>query len=126
MTSDLSYTSDRPNELTNNVIGKEENKQALPNVVTTVTEAKQGARYIKKRIGNELTRKILEYNGISIEQLPKQRSVISICPKCNFTNILENKYCASCSYPLTPEAYDEIKRNEEKRFIELERKYSNK
>jgi len=102
VTSDLSYTSDRPNELTNNVIGKEENKQALPNVVTTVTEAKQGARYIKKRIGNELTRKILEYNGISIEQLPNQISVFFIFPNSIFTNILQNKYCSSCSYPLTP------------------------
>ena len=88
--------------------------------------SKQGARYIKKRMGNELKNKILEYNGILIEQLPKQRSTISICPKCNFTNILENKYCTSCSYLLSPEAYDEIKQNEEKRFIELKRKYTNK
>jgi integrase/recombinase XerD len=29
--------------------------------------SKQGSRYIKKRMGNELKSKILEYNGISID-----------------------------------------------------------
>ena len=27
---------------------------------------------------------------------------------------LENKYCSKCSYPLKPEAYDELKEKEEK------------
>jgi integrase/recombinase XerD len=35
--------------------------------------SKQGTRYIKKRMGNELKNKILAYNGISIEPLTKQR-----------------------------------------------------
>ena len=42
--------------------------------------SKQGSRYIKKRMGNELKNKILEYNGISVEPLKKQKpTVISIC-----------------------------------------------
>ena len=28
-------------------------------------------------------------------------------------NPLENKYCSKCSYPLKPEAYDELKEKEE-------------
>ena len=35
--------------------------------------SKQGSRYIKKRMGNELKNKILEYNGISVEPLKKQK-----------------------------------------------------
>ena len=35
----------------------------------------------------------------------------------------ENKYCSKCSYPLKPEAYEEIKMEEEKRIKELEAKY---
>ena len=31
----------------------------------------------------------------------------------NFVNPLENKYCSKCSYPLKPEAYDELKEKEE-------------
>ena len=84
--------------------------------------SKQGARYIKKRMGNELKNKILEYNGILIEQLPKQRSTISICPKCNFTNILENKDCTSCGCLLLPEAYDEIKQKGKKKVYRIEEK----
>ena len=37
-------------------------------------------------------------------------------------NTLENKYCSKCSYPLTYEAFDLLKQNEEQRFIDLENK----
>ena len=87
--------------------------------------SRQGSRYINKRMGNELKNKILEHSGISIEPLKKQTSVPT-CPRCNVVNIVENKYCCSCSYPLSIQAYDEIKQNEEKRYLELERKYINK
>jgi integrase/recombinase XerD len=88
--------------------------------------SKQGSRYIKKRMGNELKNKILEYNGISIDPLKIQKPTVSNCPKCDLVNALENRYCSKCSYPLSPEAYDQIKQDEEKRFIEMEKKYTNK
>ncbi len=41
------------------------------------------------------------------------------CPRCELVNAIENKYCSKCSYPLKPEAYDEIKalENIEIKFI---------
>lgn len=32
----------------------------------------------------------------------------------------DNKYCSKCSYPLIPQAYDEIKEKEETRIKKLE------
>ena len=40
-------------------------------------------------------------------------------------NQYENAFCSKCSYPLKPEAYDEIKGMEEKRIKTLEQKYEN-
>jgi len=92
---------------------------ALKKKVRWSMNSKQGSRYIKERMGNELKNKILEYNGISINPLAKQKPSISNCPRCTLVNALENKYCSSCSYPLSPEAFEQIKQNEEKRFIEM-------
>ena len=47
------------------------------------------------------------------------------CPRCELVNAIENKYCSKCSYPLKPEAYDEIKELEEKRIETLQQKYEN-
>ena len=77
-------------------------------------------------MGNELKNKILEYNGISVEPSKIQKPAVSNCPRCELVNALENKYCSKCSYPLSPEAYDQIKQDEEKRFIEMEKKYTDK
>jgi integrase/recombinase XerD len=56
----------------------------------------------------------------------KKKTSIIDCPKCEFVNnAIENKYCSKCSYPLKPEAYDEIKGMEEKRIKTLEQKYEN-
>ena len=88
--------------------------------------SKQGIRYIKNRMGNDLKNKILEYNGISVEPSKKQKPSVSACPRCEYVNPLENKYCSKCSYPLTPEAFEQIKQEEENRFIELEKKYTQK
>jgi integrase/recombinase XerD len=77
-------------------------------------------------MGNELRNKILEYNGISIESLKKQKPTVSNCPRCELVNPVDNKYCSKCSYPLSPEAFDMIKQDEEKRFVELEKKYTEK
>jgi len=97
---------------------------ALKKKVRWSMNSKQGSRYIKIRMGNELKNKILEYNGIEIEQLANKKPSILNCPRCNLTNAHGNKYCSICSYPLIPEAFEEIKQSEGERFEQLERKYS--
>lgn len=89
---------------------------ALKKKVRWSMNSKQGSRYIKKRMGNELKNKILEYNGIISEDIHKKRPSIANCPRCELVNALENKYCSKCSYPLVPEAFDQIKQNEENRL----------
>ena len=85
--------------------------------------SKQGSRYIKRRMGNELKNKILEYNGIITEETQKKKPLQSICPRCDLSNVLENEYCSKCSYPLKPEAFDEIKEEENQKIMELEARY---
>ena len=75
--------------------------------------SRQGSRYIKKRMGNELKNKILQHDGIISENEVIKKPTIQTCPRCEFVNTFENKYCSKCSYPLKPEAYDEIKQSEE-------------
>jgi ribosomal protein L37E len=83
--------------------------------------SKQGTRYIKNRLGNDLKEKILQYNGIVSENGTKKKNSIIDCPRCEFVNnAIKNKYCSKCSYPLKPEAYDEIKTAEDKRMKILE------
>ena len=98
---------------------------ALKKKVRWSMNSKQGSRYIKRRMGNDLKQKILVYNGIvpppDIERKP---SVLS-CPRCNLVNAVENKYCSECSYPLVPSAFDEIKLAEELKFSKLEEKHEN-
>ncbi|HEX5187682.1 MAG TPA: hypothetical protein VFV86_12410 [Nitrososphaeraceae archaeon] len=96
---------------------------ALKKKVRWSMNSKQGSRYIKRRMGNELKSKILEYNGIISEETQRKKPLVLNCPRCSLVNILENKYCSKCSYPLKPEAFDEIKQSEENRFKELEEKY---
>jgi len=70
--------------------------------------SKQGARYIKRRMGNDLKQKILVQNGsISEQQVEKKLSLLN-CPRCSLVNAIDNKYCSKCSYPLVPSAFDEI------------------
>ena len=88
--------------------------------------SKQSSRYIKTRMGNELKNKILEYNGIVVDSAKKQKPSVLNCPRCELTNALENKYCSKCSYPLTPEAFDQIKQGEEHRLMEMEKRYTEK
>ena len=87
--------------------------------------SRQGSRYIKNRMGNELKTKILIQNGIISENHIEKKQLILNCPRCELSNALENKYCSKCSYPLKPEAYDDIKANEEVRIKKIEDKYEN-
>jgi len=73
--------------------------------------SKQGSRYIKRRMGDDLKNQILARNGIiSEESVAAQRkpSVLT-CARCSLVNAVDNKFCSKCSYPLTPQAYEEIK-----------------
>lgn len=82
----------------------------------------QSSRYIKRRMGEQLKKEILVRNGILSAEESKEKPVIINCPRCSFINQNEIKYCSKCSYPLKPEAYDEIKENEDKRIKVLEQK----
>jgi len=65
-------------------------------------------------MGDELKNEILVRNGIIQETDIKNKVSILNCPRCQLVNVIENKYCSKCSYPLKPEAYDEIKTAEDK------------
>ena len=96
---------------------------ALKKKVRWSMNSRQGTRYIKTRLGNELKEKILQYNGITSSNEVK-KSVVLNCPRCELVNSIENKYCSICSYPLKPEAYEEIKNDEDRKLKELEAKHS--
>jgi integrase/recombinase XerD len=85
----------------------------------------QSSRYIKRRMGEQLKKEILVRNGILSAEDSKENSVVVVCYRCALVNAIENKYCSKCSYPLKPEAYDEIKGLEEKRIKTLEQNYEN-
>jgi integrase/recombinase XerD len=96
---------------------------ALKKKVRWSMNSKQGSRYIKRRMGNELKNKILEYNGIiSDSEIQKTPSVLT-CPRCSLVNAILNKYCSKCSYPLVPSAFDEIKEAENAKIQAMSEKY---
>jgi ribosomal protein L40E len=74
-------------------------------------------------MGEQLKKEILVRNGILSTEESKEKLVVVVCYRCALVNAIENKYCSKCSYPLKPEAYDEIKESEEKRIKSLEQKY---
>jgi ribosomal protein L40E len=87
--------------------------------------SKQGSRYIKRRMGNDLKNQILVHNGIITEEaavMQRKPSVLT-CPRCNLVNAIENKYCSKCSYPLVPSAFDEIKEAENAKVQGMAEKY---
>lgn len=96
---------------------------ALKKKVRWSMNSRQGARYIKNRMGNELKNKILVQNGIIQDEKIQKRYTVLSCPRCQLVNADENKYCSKCSYPLKPEAYEEIKKQEEIRINTLETQY---
>ena len=83
----------------------------------------QSSRYIKRRMGEQLKKEILVRNGILSAEESKEKPVVIVCYRCAFINQHDNKYCSKCSYPLKPEAYDEIKSEEDKRIGTLQQKY---
>ena len=97
---------------------------ALKKKVRWSMNSKQGIRYIKRRIGDDLKNQILVRNGIISENEVKKKPSVHICPRCELVNTRESKYCSKCSYPLIYQAFDEIKMEEDKKFKELEQRYS--
>ena len=85
--------------------------------------SKQGSRYIKRRMGNDLKQKILVQNGIMSEQQIERKPSILNCPRCSLVNAIDNKYCSKCSYPLIPSAFEEIKEAESRKMQEIQQKY---
>jgi hypothetical protein len=86
--------------------------------------SKQGIRYIKRRIGDDLKNQILIRNGIISENEIKKKPSIHLCGRCRFVNSFENKLCSSCSYPLTPSAFEEMKSEEERKLKIIEEKHA--
>ncbi len=74
-------------------------------------------------MGDELKQKILVHSGIIIEDQIKKRRQILVCPRCDDVNAIDNKVCSKCSYPLSPESYDEIKSAEDAKFKVLQDEY---
>jgi len=97
---------------------------ALKKKVRWSMNSKQGSRYIKTRMGNDLKNQILEQNGIITLDDKTCRVLNVLCPRCDFVNIHENKYCSQCSYPLSPSAYEEIKKSEEEKYIHLQESHT--
>lgn len=90
--------------------------------------SRQPARYIKNRMSKNLKRRILAEYGIETdddESLRVKQSANN-CPRCKFVNIIENLYCAQCSYPLSDAAYTDIKKEELAKIKEMESKYEEK
>ena len=97
---------------------------ALKKKVRWSMNSKQGSRYIKRMMGNDLKNQILVHNGIIPEESAAAQRKPSVlgCARCSLVNAVDNKFCSKCSYPLTPQAYEEIKAEEDKKFKALERK----
>jgi integrase/recombinase XerD len=96
---------------------------ALKKKVRWSMNSKQGSRYIKRRMGNDLKTQILIHNGILLERDVYKRPSVLNCPRCNLVNAIDNKYCSKCSYPLVPSAFEEIKAAEDIKIISLQKKY---
>jgi integrase/recombinase XerD len=73
---------------------------ALKKKVRWCMNSRQGARYIKRRMGNDLKRQILVHNGVLTEEEIQKKPSVTFCPRCSLVNALDNKYCSKCSYPL--------------------------
>jgi integrase/recombinase XerD len=96
---------------------------ALKKKVRWSMNSKQPSRYIKRRMGNNLKNQILVREGIIVdEEASRVRPSVIKCPRCTEINAFENKICFKCSYPLSPQAYEEIKSSEDERFRRLEQR----
>jgi hypothetical protein len=87
--------------------------------------SKQPSRYIKRRMGNNLKMQILQREGINLDDsTARPKPAVMSCPRCSETNPRDNKFCSKCTYPLIPEAYDEVKARERKEMDEIKQQYN--
>jgi integrase/recombinase XerD len=91
---------------------------AVKKKVRWVMGSKQGTRYVKTKMGDELRNKILEHSGIKLTS-ESTTSAVRTCGRCNYISKFESKYREDCNYPLTQLALDEIKKQEEFRVTEV-------
>jgi integrase/recombinase XerD len=98
---------------------------ALKKKVRWSMNSGQPSRYIKPKMGPGLKRIILAQNGISLaeDEALKPSPSVRECPRCNLVNTFECKYCSKCTYPLVPDAFDEIKEEENSRLERMEEQY---
>jgi integrase/recombinase XerD len=96
---------------------------ALKKKVRWSMNSKQGSRYIKRRMGNDMKEKILVHNGIITDSQRQKRPSVLPCPRCELINAVDNKFCSKCSYPLVPSAFEEIKAAEDTKIQSLQEKY---
>ncbi len=94
---------------------------ALKKKVRWSMNSRQGSRYIKSRMGNDLKEKILENNGIFLDTNKVKKSSVIDCPRCEFVNAIEKKFCTKCSYPLSTQSYEELKQREDEKISILEK-----
>ena len=83
---------------------------------------KQRNRYVKSKLGNDMKRNILERDGIFLDNNENIIPSIKICYRCTFINGYDYQICQKCGYPLSQEAWNRIKDDEEKRYKDLEEK----
>jgi integrase/recombinase XerD len=95
---------------------------ALRKKVRWSMNSKQPGRYVSRRMGNNLKMQILEREGIALRATGKERISAQVCPKCDRVNTPDVKYCtnATCSYPLSPAGYEQIKEKEMRQEKEIE------
>ena len=98
---------------------------ALKKKVRWCMNSKQGSRYIKRRMGDNLKNQILLRNGIISEEsaAAHRKPSVICCARCSLVNAIDNKFCSKCSYPLTPQAYEEIKASEDLKLKSMEEKH---
>jgi integrase/recombinase XerD len=96
---------------------------ALKRKVRWSMNSKQASRYIKRRMGDAVKKQILMRDGILLEEKAIQKKPVVLgCPRCELVNPVDSKLCSGCSYPLTAQAYEEIKASDTGRVRALEKK----
>ena len=96
---------------------------ALKKKVSWSMNSKQGTRYIKRRMGNDLKNKILVHNGIVSDVDLESKPSVRTCSRCNLVNGIDFQYCSTCSYPLVPSAFEQLKEEENIKIKTLELKH---
>ncbi len=71
-------------------------------------------RYLHKK---DVVKPILQHYGIVDDEQGRKQIVINACPKCQFVNKPNVKFCEKCSYILDPTAWEEMKKQEQEQVM---------